>query len=162
LPPDVNASQLAFTVEKDGVRFGLCAVKNVGEGAVLSILKVREEKGTLDSLFTLCEQVDQRLVNKRPIESLIKTGALDSIADDYIPLRRARLFAAVDKAIEHGSRQQRNREDGNVSFFDLPQDDAPVEAIPLPDAPAWSEAQQLAFEKEALGFYMSGHPLERF
>jgi DNA polymerase-3 subunit alpha len=162
LPPDVNKSQLAFTVEKEGVRFGLCAVKNVGEGAVLSILKVREERGKLDSLYTLCEQVDQRLVNKRPIESLIKAGALDSIADDYIPLRRARLFAAVDKAIEHGSRQQRDREDGHVSLFGAADDDGGENAIPLPDAAAWTEAQQLAFEKEALGFYMSGHPLERF
>jgi DNA polymerase-3 subunit alpha len=162
LPPDVNTSQLAFTVEKDGVRFGLCAVKNVGEGAVLSILKIREEKRKLDSLFTLCEQVDQRLVNKRPIESLIKAGAFDSIADDYIPLRRARLFAAVDRAIEHGSRHQRDLEDGHVSLFGTAEDGGGADAIPLPDAAAWTEAQQLAFEKEALGFYMSGHPLERF
>jgi DNA polymerase-3 subunit alpha len=129
---------------------------------VLSILEVREEKGTIDSLFTLCEQIDQRLVNKRPIESLIKAGAFDSIADDYIPLRRARLFAAVDKAVEHGSRQQRDREDGHVSLFGAADDGGAPEAIPLPDAAAWTEAQQLAFEKEALGFYMSGHPLERF
>jgi DNA polymerase-3 subunit alpha len=162
LPPDVNKSQLAFTVEKEGVRFGLCAVKNVGEGAVQSILKVREGNGKVDSLFTLCEQVDQRLVNKRPLESLVKAGAFDSIADDYIPLRRARLFAAVDRAVDHGSRQQRDREDGHVSLFGAGNDDGIADAIPLPDAAAWTEAQQLAFEKEALGFYMSGHPLERF
>jgi DNA polymerase III subunit alpha len=160
LPPDINTSQLAFTVEKDGVRFGLCAVKNVGEGAILSMLGVREEKGRIDSLFTLCEQVDQRLVNKRPLESLVKAGAFDSLSDGYIPHRRARLFAAVDKAIEHGSRFQRDRQDGHVSLFGG--DDETGEAIPLPDAPAWTEAQQLAFEKEALGLYMSGHPLERF
>src|SRR5688572_11964705 len=162
LQPDVNCSELPFTVAKEGVRFGLCAVKNVGEGAVQSILGVRKELGRIDSLFTLCEHVDQRLVNKRPLESLAKAGAFDSMADGQIPVRRARLFAGVDKAIEHGSRAQRNRQNGTVSFFDLAQDDEAPVAIPLPDAVAWTEAQQLAFEKEALGLYMSGHPLERF
>ena len=192
LPPDINRSQLAFTVERGEagvnacatatpvaqglgpaspnppVRFGLCAVKNVGEGAILSMLRVREEKGKIDSLFTMCEQVDQRLVNKRPLESLVKAGAFDALADGPfdgaqgrpVPHRRARLFAAVDKAVEHGSRHQRDRQDGHVSLFGG--DDESAEAIPLPDVPAWSEAQQLAFEKEALGLYMSGHPLERF
>ena len=162
LPPDINTSQLPFTVEKDGVRFGLCAVKNVGEGAILSMLNVRKEFTRIDSLFALCEHVDQRLVNKRPLESLAKAGAFDSLAEGPIPTRRARLFAGVDRAIEHGSRSQRNRQNGTVSFFDLPQDDEAPVAIPLPDAVAWTEAQQLAFEKEALGLYMSGHPLERF
>jgi DNA polymerase-3 subunit alpha len=177
LPPDINQSQLAFTVESDRprqatldgmmppnapVRFGLCAVKNVGEGAILSMLKVREARGRVDSIFTLCEEVDQRLVNKRPLESLVKAGAFDDLAEGSIAVRRARLFAAIDKAIEHGSRFQRNRDEGMVSFFDLAQDDEPPAAIPLPDAPAWTEAQQLAFEKESLGLYMSGHPLERF
>src|SRR4029077_4386334 len=119
LSPDINTSQLAFTVEKAGVRFGLCAVKNVGEGAILSMLAVRKELGRVDSLFTLCEKVDQRLVNKRPLESLVKAGAFDSLAPGQTPHRRARLFAAVDKAIEHGGRQQRNRQDGMMSFFDL-------------------------------------------
>jgi DNA polymerase III subunit alpha len=160
LAPDINASQLAFTVEKAGVRFGLCAVKNVGEGAIISMLGVRTEKGRIDSLFTLCEQVDQRLVNKRPLESLVKAGAFDSLAGGAVPHRRARLFAAVDRAIEHGSRHQRDRQDGHVSLFGG--DDESSEAIPLPDVPAWTDTQQLAFEKEALGLYMSGHPLERF
>jgi DNA polymerase-3 subunit alpha len=164
LPPDVNASELAFSVVPEGVRFGLCAVKNVGEGAVQSILAVRRERGPIDSLFTLCEHADLRLVNKRVLESLVKAGALDSVAPevDAIARRRARLFAAVDKALEHGSRHQRNREEGKVSFFDLTLDDTPSAPIPLPDSPSWTEAQQLAGEKEALGFYMSGHPLERF
>jgi DNA polymerase-3 subunit alpha len=170
LPPDINRSELRFTVEKDGVRFGLTAVKNVGEGAILSMLNVRKEKGRIDSLFKLLEEVDQRLVNKRPLESLVKAGAFDSLADGPfdgaqgmpVSLRRARLFNAIDKAIEHGGRFQRNRQDGRVSFFDLEDDGKPLEAIPLPDAPAWSETQQLAGEKEALGLYMSGHPLDRF
>src|SRR5258708_3436923 len=162
LAPDINASQLAFTVERAGVRFGLCAVKNVGEGAILSMLGVRKELGRVDSLYTLCEQVDQRLVNKRPLESLVKAGAFDSLVPaGTIPSRRARLFAAVDKAIEHGSRLQKNRQDGNVSFFDVG-DEGATEAIPLTDVTPWTEIQQLAFEKESLGLYMSGHPLERF
>ena len=178
LPPDIDKSQLAFTVEKPQaeaasvgaapgksnapVRFGLCAVKNVGEGAILSMLNARTQLGRIESIFTMCEHVDQRLVNKRPLESLVKAGAFDALAAGSIPARRARLFAAVDKAIEHGSRLQRNRLDGNVSFFDLPQEDEAQAAIPLPAVPPWTEAQQLAFEKEALGLYLSGHPLERF
>src|SRR4051812_20567712 len=92
LPPDINTSQLAFTVEKAGVRFGLCAVKNVGEGAILSMLKMRQEQGRIDSIFTMCEQVDLRLVNKRVLESLVKAGAFDSLVPSgAIPSRRARL-----------------------------------------------------------------------
>ena len=169
LPPDINSSELAFSVVDDGVRFGLGAVKNVGEGAVLSMLAVRKELGGIDSIYTLCEHVDLRLVNKRVLESLIKAGALDVLAagNDPPSVRRARLFAAVDRALEHGGRHQRDREKGQNQLFggtsgpgDDP-DDA-TGAVPLPDAPAWTETQQLAGEKEALGFYMSGHPLERF
>src|SRR5262245_54556102 len=107
LPPDLNSSQLAFTVVGGAVRFGLCAVKNVGEGAIQSILAVRQERGRIDSLHTLCERADLRLVNKRVLESLVKAGAMDSMlpeASGPVPARRARLFAALDKAIEHGGR----------------------------------------------------------
>ena len=164
LAPDINTSQLPFTVEKAGVRFGLCAVKNVGEGAVLSMLGVRKERGRIDSLYTLCEQVDQRLVNKRPLESLVKAGAFDSLAAGAVPSRRARLFAAVDKAVEHGSRHQRDRDKGqNQLFGGGGEGDADTgDTIALPEVTPWTETQQLAFEKESLGLYMSGHPLERF
>jgi DNA polymerase III subunit alpha len=165
LQPDINCSELPFTVAREGVRFGLCAVKNVGEGAVLSILAVRKELGRIDSLHTLCEHVDLRLVNKRVLESLIKAGALDSLASEQprsVRDRRACLFAAVDKAIEHGGRQQRDRDKGQSQLFGGFDDDGAPETVRLPDAPPWAEAQQLAFEKEALGLYMSGHPLERF
>ena len=165
LPPDVNSSELRFTVVKEGVRFGLCAVKNVGEGAVLSILGVRGELGRIDSLYTLCEHADLRLVNKRVLESLVKAGALDSLAPriESIAERRARLFAAVDRALEHGGRHQRDLEKGQNQLFGAYGDDHETPtAVPLPDARPWTEAEQLAGEKEALGFYMSGHPLERF
>src|SRR5687768_526068 len=98
LQPDINSSELAFTVIKEGVRFGLCAVKNVGEGAIVSILGVRRELGRVESLYTLCEHADLRLVNKRVLESLIKAGALDSMACEQhrtVRDRRACLFAAV-------------------------------------------------------------------
>jgi DNA polymerase-3 subunit alpha len=165
LAPDINTSQLAFTVEKEGVRFGLCAVKNVGEGAILSMLAVRKELGRIDSLYSLCEQVDQRLVNKRPLESLVKAGAFDSLVPiGATPARRARLFAAIDKAIEHGGRHQRDRDKGqNQLFGGGGEGDADTGgAILLADVTPWTETQQLAFEKESLGLYMSGHPLERF
>jgi DNA polymerase-3 subunit alpha len=164
LPPDVNSSELAFTVVPEGVRFGLCAIKNVGEGAVLSILGVRRELGRIDSLYALCEHVDLRLVNKRVLESLIKAGALDSIAagSGGAAAIRARLFNAVDRAIEHGSRHQRDRDKGQHQLFGAFGDDESEATVRLPDAPAWTETQQLTFEKEALGLYMSGHPLERF
>jgi DNA polymerase-3 subunit alpha len=164
LPPDINSSELRFTVVKEGVRFGLAAVKNVGEGAILSMLAVRRELGRIDSLYTLCEQADLRLVNKRVVESLIKAGALDSVpcgAERSVRARRACLFAAVDRALENGGRHQRDRDKGQSQLFGSTGDDGPGERIPLPDAPPWTEAQHLAYEKEALGFYMSGHPLER-
>jgi DNA polymerase-3 subunit alpha len=127
------------------------------------MLGVRETFGRIDSLYTLCEHADLRLVNKRVLESLIKAGALDSLAPDAGPpaLCRARLFAAVDRAIEHGGRHQRDRDQGQHQLFGGAADPEAV-AIALPDVAAWAEGQQLAFEKEALGLYMSGHPLERF
>ena len=161
LPPDINSSELRFTVTREGVRFGLCAVKNVGEGAILSMLGVRSERGRIDSLYSLCEEVDLRLVNKRVLESLIKAGVFDSIAPEApARLRRARLFAAVDRAIDNGGRHQRDRDKGqNQLFGGGGEEDT---AAMLPEVGAWIDAQQLAFEKEALGLYMSGHPLERF
>jgi DNA polymerase-3 subunit alpha len=163
LPPDINGSELAFTVSPEGVRFGLCAIKNVGEGAILSLLGVRKAHGRVESLYTLCEEADLRLVNKRVLESLIKAGALDALAGQCVPAAaRARLFAALDKAIEHGGRHQRDRDKGQHQLFGGLADDGPAVPRALLDAAPWPEIQQLAFEKEALGLYMSGHPLERF
>jgi DNA polymerase III subunit alpha len=172
LAPDVHTSELAFTVTPDGVRYGLMAVKNVGEGAIESILAVRREQGRIKSLFDLCEHVDLRLVNKRVLESLAKAGALDSLYDGHVddahPERnrgaaRARLSAAVDRALEHGSRRQKDRDKGQSDLFGGgdPATGEALDRIPLPEVPPWNDIQQLAGEKEALGFFMSGHPIER-
>src|SRR5206468_245628 len=166
LPPDINSSEMAFTVVNGGVRFGLCAVKNVGEGAIQSMLNVRRSLGRIDSLYSLCEHSDLRLVNKRVLESLIKAGALDSLlpaSTGSVAARRARLFGAVDKAIDNGGRHQRDREKGQSQLFGgADGEDGATAGVTLPDAPSWTEIQQLAGEKEALGLYMSGHPLDRF
>jgi DNA polymerase-3 subunit alpha len=172
LPPDINASGLAFTVTPEGVRFGLGAVKNVGESAVLALLDVRGREGRVRSLFQLCEQLDSRQVNRRVLESLVKAGAMDSLAADSsalsaLPLAavRARLFAAVEKALDYGNRTRRDRDQGQAQLFCGTDADAgagvPIEAE-LPEAPPWTEAQQLSGEKESLGLFWSGHPIERY
>ncbi len=175
LPPDVNASQLRFTVEPGrGVRFGLTAIKNVGEGAIASLLEVRKTQGKISSLAGLCEDLDLRLANKRVFESLIKAGAFDSVArssPQYAGLPttalRPRLLAAIDAAVEHGARVQRDRDQGQAQLFGG-FDDGPAHSadgapgLTLPEAKPWTEAEQLAFEKETLGLYWSGHPADRF
>jgi DNA polymerase-3 subunit alpha len=171
LPPDVNRSELAFTVEPEGVRYGLGAVKGAGEGAVAAVLGVRRARGALDSLFTLCEDLDLRVVNKRVLESLVKAGACDGLGagtpgwNARSPRgRRARLFASLDRAMEHGARIQKDREKGQSQLFASvhAEDEGPGSSIPLLDAEPWQEAQQLTHEKQALGLYLSGHPISRF
>jgi len=176
LPPDVNESQLAFTVTPEGVRFGLTAIKNVGEGAIRSLLEVRakQPQGRIASLHALCEDLDLRLVNKRVFESLIKAGAFDSLAAADRSLAalgpaafRPRLIAAIDAACEHATRYQRDRDEGQAQLFGLGDDAHATEgespqAMALPEVPPWTEADQLVFEKETLGLYWSGHPVDRF
>ena len=121
LAPDINTSDLHFTVTDSGVRFGLAAIKNVGEAAIVSILESRTDHGRLTSLNRLCEHIDLRLVNKRVLESLAKAGALDSMLSDTdidsVAVARARLLAAVDQAVEHGNRRQRDRDRGQTELF---------------------------------------------
>jgi DNA polymerase-3 subunit alpha len=140
------------------IRFGLAALKNVGEGAVEAVLQARREGGRFRSLYDFCDRVDLRAVNRRVIESFVKSGTFDST-----DLRRAALFAALDSATEGGQRRQRDRDSGQTSLFGGPAAAVPeVTDDPVADAPPWSEAERLAFEKESLGFFISGHPLERF
>ncbi|PYO09351.1 MAG: DNA polymerase III subunit alpha [Candidatus Rokuibacteriota bacterium] len=157
VPPDVNVSAVQFSVAGDTVRFGLAAIKNVGEAAMQSILKARSGEGSFKTLEDFCARVDLRLVNRRVVESLIKAGAFDSLG-----LTRAHLLATTDTALESGQRQQRDRAEGQGSFFEiLPA--APVRAsAPAEITPEWETDQRLAFEKEVLGFYISGHPLARY
>ena len=166
LAPDLNTSDLHFTVTDEGVRYGLAAIKNVGESAIASIIESRQEGGRLSSLNRICENVDLRLVNKRVLESLVKAGALDSMLSDAsidsVGQGRAQLLAAVDPSIDHGSRRQRNRDQGQTELFGESDAEGTNGAIRLPDAPPLTETEQLAFEKEALGFYLSGHPVDRF
>ena len=156
LPPDVNESSSDFTVVGDKIRFGLVAVKNVGETAIQSILAARKGEGKFRDLYDFCDRVDLRLVNKRVVESLIKCGALDSFG-----ARRAQLMAAVDKAMEAAAAAQRDRMHGQVSLLDVLSASAGGrrESPPLPDVPEWGRSQLLTAEKETLGFYVTGHPL---
>jgi DNA polymerase-3 subunit alpha len=157
-PPDVNVSAVRFSVAGDTIRFGLAAIKNVGEAAMESILVSRGTDGAFKSLDDFCGRVDLRLVNRRVIESLIKAGAFDSLG-----LPRAHLLATADAALEGGQRQQRDRSEGQGSFFDLlPGVPAPPRAVETAVLAEWEDDQRLAFEKEVLGFYLSGHPLARF
>jgi DNA polymerase-3 subunit alpha len=159
-PPDVNVSRAQFTVAGDAIHFGLAAIKNVGATAIDSIVKVREADGAFTALDDFCARVDLRLVNRRVIECLIKAGAFDSLGNT-----RAGLLASLDQAMEGGQRRQRDREEGQVSLFDaLGSGDAPKAAAVSPAArvPEWPQEEMLAFEREVLGFYLSGHPLEQY
>jgi DNA polymerase-3 subunit alpha len=163
-PPDVQVSRAQFTphIAADGeaIRFGLAAVKNVGGNAIESILAAREELGgKFKSLWEFCEKVDLRVMNKRVIESLIKAGALDSLG------KRGVLMAHVDKAMERAQKSQRDAAQGQVALFGM-FDDTPVKgAKDLDDlfhGTDWEEGERLANEKEVLGFFVSGHPLDKY
>ncbi|MGD8492838.1 MAG: DNA polymerase III subunit alpha [Desulfobacterales bacterium] len=155
LPPDINYSQTAFTVDGDKIRFGLVAVKNVGEAAIEAIVESRQD-GAFNSLFDFCERVDLKKVNKRVIESLIKCGAFDSTG-----AKRSQMIAALEDALDYGQRVQKERLDPQIGLFDGAVNPQVINAPALPDIEEWSENQRLAFEKESLGFYVSGHPLKR-
>jgi len=156
-PPEINVSDATFTPHGEAIRFGLSAVKNVGHNAIESIVIARKEVGPFKSLYQFCEKVDLRLLNKRVIESLIKAGALDPLG------RRAQLMAVVDAAMENAQKSQRDAAMGQHGLFGVfaEEVDAPAEK-PLPNIPDWDEHQRLAAEKEILGFFITGHPLEKY
>jgi DNA polymerase-3 subunit alpha len=156
LPPDINYSDKAFSVYGDKIRFGLVAVKNVGESAIEAIIESRGDAG-FTSLFDFCERVDLKKVNKRVVESLIKCGAFDSTAAN-----RSQMMAALEDALDYGQRVQKERLDPQIGLFDGTVNPQVINAPALPDIEEWSENQRLAFEKESLGFYISGHPLKRY
>ena len=151
-PPDVHQSGLHFTVEGEAIRFGLLAIKNVGESAIESIILARET-GPFRSLADLCQRVDLRLVNKRVLESLVKVGALSELGHP------AQLLLALDDAIAYGQAQQRDRVSGQVSLFDSLGAEEVVLERPLPTATPASSRERLRWEKELIGLYLSDHPL---
>ncbi|MEP6960936.1 MAG: DNA polymerase III subunit alpha [Acidobacteriota bacterium] len=162
LAPDVNTSALTFTpVHSEvpgeaGIRFGLGAIKNVGGPAVESIEKARTEGGSFRDVYDFCERVDLSAVNRRMIESLIKAGALDTLGGT-----RAQLFAMIDGAMENGTRVSRDRNSGQHGLFAELSATEPA-SHPLPNVKEWPSREKLTGEKEMLGFYITGHPLDEY
>jgi DNA polymerase III subunit alpha len=156
LPPDINESDKVFTVAGSKIRFGMAAVKNVGEGAIESIVEARSD-GKFSSLFEFCEKVDLKKVNKRVIESLIKCGAFDSTGN-----HRSQMMAALEDCVDYGQRVQKERTDPQMGLFNLTEEQKAINLPSLPEMDEWDEKELLALEKESLGFYITGHPLSRY
>jgi DNA polymerase-3 subunit alpha len=155
--PDINVSAANFTPHEESIRFGLAAVKNVGGNAIESIVAARKKLERFKSIFEFCEHVDLRLLNKRVLESLVKSGAMDSLG------RRAQLMAVLDKAMEQAQKLQRDAESGQHGLFGVfAQDETADDNHKLPNTPDWDEHTRLAAEKEILGFFITGHPLEKY
>lgn len=156
LAPDVNESDLDFTVREGAIRFGLGAIKNLGEAAIHSILAARQAEGPFADLFDLAARIDLRVVNKRALESLIKAGACDGFG------HRAQLMASLESTLEAASKRREEKDLGQTTLFELmgSEESNPGKAPPLPDVPHYSREEELAMEKELLGLYVSGHPLE--
>jgi DNA polymerase-3 subunit alpha len=154
LPPDINESYKKFTVVGNQIRFGLAAVKNVGDAALDAILTEREERGKYRSLFDFCMRVDTRKVNRRVIESLVKCGAFD-----FSKIYRSQMLTVLDTFLERGQSTQRKRGEAQLSMWTPSQEDG-TESYPEIDE--FPENQLIVFEKETIGFYISRHPLSRY
>ena len=158
LAPDVNSSDWNFTPVGEAIRFGLGAVKNLGPAAVEAIHAAREQFGRFHSIYQFCELVDMASINRRMIESLIRAGAMDSFEG-----HRAQLMAVVEGAMEAGQRAQRARDSGQEGLFgDSFGAGEAQEERPLPAVPEFSLRDKLVGEKEMLGFYVTGHPLDQY
>src|SRR5436305_5612137 len=156
-PPDIHVSDANFTPHGPAIRFGLAAVKNVGHNAIESIVAGRKQLGRYSSIYEFCEKVDLRLLNRRVLESLIKGGAMDSLG------RRAQLMAVLDKAMDHAQKTQRDAESGQHGLVGVfQQEDVRPQEERLPETPDWDEHTRLANEKEILGFFITGHPLDKY
>jgi DNA polymerase-3 subunit alpha len=164
LAPCVNESDADFGVVQraDGsqaIRFGLGAVRNVGSTAVDSILAARADEGPFESMFEMCRRVDLKRVNKRTLEGLAHSGALDAIADGH---NRAQLCGAIDSAVDQGQSAARDRDSGQASLFDMMAAPEAAFVEQYPELEAWAPKVELMHEREALGFYLTGHPLDRY
>ncbi len=157
LPPDINQSNQKFAVKDNKIRFGLAAVKNVGLNAIDEIIRAREEKGTFESLYDFMKKVDLSSINKRAIESLIKCGAFDSLG-----VYRSRLMAVYEKLIDSIQQQKKKNIDGQMSLFDAGEADTQVNEFAYPELNEFAKRQLLTMEKEMLGLYVSGHPLQDY
>ena len=162
LPPDINESLRDFSVSGAHIRFGLAAVKNVGVGAIDAIIEARNRQGKFQSFDHFCGQIDPRKINKRVVESLIKCGAFDSLGQ-----KRSHLMATYEETMELAQRLQREKNSGQSSIFDHLDHREDVNGVPpqpsfLPAVPEWDHKELLAYEKETLGFYVTGHPLSSF
>jgi len=159
-PPEVNESRAHFTTVGDQIRFGLSAVKNVGDKAVEAIINSREQDGRFKSIYDFCRRVDLRTANRRVVESLIKCGAFDSTG-----FTRAQQMAALDEAIREGQSHQKGLEAGQYDIFAAlagTEQNQENKIEQHPEVEEWSTNQVLAFEKESLGFYITGHPLDKY
>lgn len=159
LPPDVNESYRDFTVVGNDIRFGLSAVKNVGEGSADSIITTRKEQGKYESIFDFAMKVDPRSANRKVIESIIKCGSFDSTG-----IKRSQSMAVLDKVLDMSQKASKDRNLGQMSFFDDGAADKSFQDTfqEVPDIPEWPEHELLANEKEMLGFYITKHPLARY
>ncbi len=155
-PPDVNDSYADFVVRDNNIQFGLAAIKNVGRGAIEAIVHARGEEGTFATIFELCNRVDLHAVNKKVLESLVEAGAMDSLQGN-----RAQLYASIETAVEYAQRNQAQRANGQTSMFDL-DEEVQLSEPELPELSDWDQSTKLNKEKALLGFYLTGHPLERY
>ena len=156
LPPDVNASQEGFSVENGAIRFGMVGIKSVGEGAVREIVRARKEGGPFRDILDFCKRVSYRTLNRRLLENLIKCGAMDSLG-----AYRSQLLAVYEKTLELGIQQQRDYNSGQMGLFGG-DDFAEVNSVPLPKMDEMSRSVRLKNEKELIGFYVTGHPLDGY
>ena len=159
LPPCVNESELHFSVFEGKIRFGMVGIKGVGEAAIEAILEARQKDGPFKGLFDFCSRVDLRRVNRKVIESLIKAGAFD-----FAKVPRKSLFDSIDRALESGQSAQRDRQSGQKSLFGMlaPKTGKAPAGEDYVASEEWPEKERLRFEKETIGFYISGHPLDQF
>lgn len=156
LAPDINESGVRFSVCGGRIRFGLAAIKNVGEIAVQNIIAVRDKGGRFTSFADFCHRIDPRVVNRKVIECLVKCGAFDSLGRG-----RAQVFAEIEHQMSRAASAQRDRERGQAALFDVEPVHARRQATGKPAEVEWSPSEMLAFEKELLGFYVTGHPLSQ-
>lgn len=156
LPPDINVSSVNFSVDNNAIRFGLAAVKNVGEAALKDLESTRKNGGPFTSLMDFCTRIDMRSINKRVIENLIKCGAFDSLG-----AKRSQLLDILSQTVDAAAASQKDRNSGQMGLFDDDEINAVIE-IKLPDIPEAAPGTMLAWEKEITGFYITGHPLDAY